>query len=338
MRPWYATRENVKRALEVKETARNDDQVDRAVAAASGTAEGALRRLFYPQVVTRTFPVPTGPDGRLLVLDGLGTELISVAEILNDGTVVDPADFDLLPKTGPPFTRIRFASTITFVGPSTNRRPISIEGVAGYDLNEPAAGELAAAVGDTTTTTVDLGAAPTIGVGSLIRVDTERMLVAGRAMLDTGQTLTNNPTASTGATTIGVADGTAFAAGEVLLVDAERMLVVDVAGNQLIVRRAWDGSVLASHSAGAAVFALRRLTVERGVLGTTAATHELGAPVLRHEYPPTVVAYTVALAEDVLLQEISGQTHESEGHSHQRVLTRLRDAALVAVGKKATIG
>lgn len=51
--PCYATREEVKSALDIKQTARNNDQVDRAIDSASRAVEGLLHRVFYPTFDTR---------------------------------------------------------------------------------------------------------------------------------------------------------------------------------------------------------------------------------------------------------------------------------------------
>src|SRR5690606_22447868 len=56
--PWYTTRETVKAALDYKETARNDAQVDRAIESASRAVEGLLHRRFYPETATRYFDWP----------------------------------------------------------------------------------------------------------------------------------------------------------------------------------------------------------------------------------------------------------------------------------------
>src|SRR5690606_34488219 len=133
----------------------------------------------------------------------------------------------------------------------------------------------------------------------LIKLGTEHMVVTGRSMLDTGQNIGADLDASNSAVTVAVTDGTAFSAGETLLIGSERMLIVDVAGNNLIVKRAWDGSVLAAHTSGADIYASRTLTVERGALGTTAATHLDNAAVSRHVVPGAVRALAVAEALEI---------------------------------------
>ena len=61
--PWYATREQVKRALDIAETARNNAQVDRAIAAASRSIEAQMHRRFYPWDGTRYFGFRPWNDG-----------------------------------------------------------------------------------------------------------------------------------------------------------------------------------------------------------------------------------------------------------------------------------
>ena len=92
-------------------------------------------------------------------------------------------------------------------------------------------------------------------------------------MLDSTYNVQSDMTAQQNNVTIS-ASGSGFNVGEVILVDSERMLIVDIAGNYLTVKRAWDGSVLAIHSTGADIYTLRLLTVTRGALGTTAGTHD----------------------------------------------------------------
>jgi hypothetical protein len=102
------------------------------------------------------------------------------------------------------------------------------------------------------------------------------MLVTDRAMTQAG-TLTLSGTGVTTAfnsdNTLAVGGAGTLHVGETILIDAERMVVVDTSGSSYIVDRARDGSVLATHTAGATISALRLLTVMRGALGTTAATH-----------------------------------------------------------------
>src|SRR5258707_702611 len=56
----YCSREDVKTALDFKETARSNPQVDRAIQSAADNIEGFTHRSFYPLTATRVFG-PLGP-------------------------------------------------------------------------------------------------------------------------------------------------------------------------------------------------------------------------------------------------------------------------------------
>lgn len=308
---WYATREDVKSALDVKESARNNGQVDRALGTASLTIEGdqLTGRRFYPEVDTRTFdwPAHVDPAGwyRRLWLDR--NELISVTTLAVAGTTIDPGDYHLRRIDGreePPYDYIDIDSAVSPPSTGIYNRAVSILGVYGYDLNTTPAGALAEAL-DASETGVDVTDSAAVGVGSLLLVESERMIVTGKSMLDTGQNLGGALTASAADTTVPVTTGSAYAVGEVILIDAERMRIVDIAGNNLIVKRSWDGSVLAAHSLGADIYAPRTLTVERGVLGTTAAAHADATAVRVQVYPDPVRDLAIAEAVTQLVQESS---------------------------------
>lgn len=307
MLPAYVTRESIKAAFDIKSTARADAQVDRAIEAASRDVDGDLRRRFYPEDATYTFPAPQ--CGLLFLDKSIGFDLVSLDSMTVNGVAVAASDRDLLPVEGPPFTRIEFGSSVSF---GSDRRPVSITGTWGFDNRTEPAGQLAAAIDDVTMG-VDVSDSAAIGVGALVTVESERMIVTGKSMLDTTQDLVSGLTASSSDVTATVADGSTFSVGEVLLVGFERMLIVDIAGNDLFVKRAWDGSVLVAHSVGADVFASRRLTVERGALGTTAAAHAVDTSLVRQMYPGPVVAYAAAQAEHLVLKEITAQGGEVGG-------------------------
>lgn len=324
----YVTREQLVGSLDVPELARRGEQVMRDLLSASRTVEGELQRIFYPQVDVREF-ARVGFNHRsgrpMLFLQE--HELVELDSLTVDGIVVDEANLLLRPQNGPPFNRVEFRN-----GVRSGLRDVEAAGTFGYRTDEQPAGQLVDAIDDATTT-VDTTAVPAIGTGSLLRVDTERMLVAARTMLDTGQTLQDSLAASVADTSVVVVDGPTFAIGDVLRVDTERMLVRDIAGNTLVVRRGFDGTAPATHATGAGVDALRRLTVERGVLGTGASAHDAAASVRLQLYPPQVIAYTLALTQSVLLQEIAGQTQQTEGEFGRTVVEMARERAKTELGR-----
>lgn len=310
MEPWYCTREDVMQALDVDLSARAVAQVDRACSTASRLVEqpDALNRHFYPraETVTLDWP-PAGPTAPWRLWLDRRAQLIELTAATSGGRTLALADLKLYPADGPPYAYLEVdrSTDAYWGGGDTDQQAIALTGVWGYRLDELTAGTLAAAagIGDST---MDITASTTVGVGSLLRVDDERLLVTGRRMLDTGQTLTAPLGDERSDTTVQVSDGAAFEPGETILVDGERLAVDDIAGSTLIVRRSEAGTVLAAHTSGAAVWAPRRLQVLRGQLGTTAAAHSSGAAVAVHEYPGPVRDLALAEAIVQLGREHSG--------------------------------
>ncbi len=339
---WYATREQVKAALDAAETARNDAQVDRAIESGARSIEGLLHRKFVPWTGTRYFPWPHPRYRSAFRLWLDADELISVTTLLAGGITIPSTDYFLEPaNTGPPFTSIEIdlASSASFSSGSTWQRAIAVTGVFGHSADEALAGALAGAIASTSTTTAGVTDSSLIGTGTIIRVDTERMIVTARSMLDTTQNTSALTASSSDEAITGITAGT-IKVGETILVDSERMLVVDVAGTTLTVKRAWDGSTLASHSGGADIFAPRTLTVTRGALGTTAATHLDAAPVVKHVVPALVRDLNVAEAINQLQQETSGYARvigegENAREGTGRSLFDLRRDTITAYGRQA---
>lgn len=346
---WYATREDVMRAVDSKETARNAAQIDRGLEAASRSIDALCHRTFYPQVATKSFDWPNSQHAAPWRLWLDGNELISVSAVTSGGTAISPADVLLEPSAyGPPYNRLELnlSSSAAFGGGDTHQRDISIAGLwAGCAVAESTVGTAAEAL-DTSETGIDVNAATSaaVGVGSLLRVDSERMQVTGRSQLDTGQNLGGNLDAKASTVSVPVSDGTQFAAGEVILIDAERMLIVDIAGNTLIVKRAWDGSVLAAHTTGADIYAPRTLTVTRAACGTTAATHSTAAPVYRWDPPGPVQTLAIAEVLNLLGLEQAGYAVAlrageagTERTRDVRGLQALRNQVYDAFGRKARL-
>lgn len=343
-RPWYTTREEVKAELDVRETARSNTRIDRAIEAACETVEGCLHRIFYPQTGTRSFDWPNLQYARPWRLWLDANEVISVTSLTSGGTVIDSSDFLLEPNQyGPPYDRIEvnIGTSAAFGGGHTHQRDITVQGVFGYRNDETTLGATAEAL-DASETSIDVDAATSaaVGIGSLLRIDSERVVVTGRTQLDTGQNLGGNLTAANNNASVAVSDGTLFAADEVLLIDSEKMRIDDIAGNTLTVTRPWDGTTLAAHAAGADIYAPRALTVTRGAVGTTAATHSSSATVYRWDPPAAIRQLCLAEALNDLLQGRAGYARTAGAGENERELTgrgleALRKRVYVSHGRKA---
>jgi hypothetical protein len=344
----FCTREAVKTALDSQLTARDDARVDRAIKTAAETIVGDLHRGFAPITATRSFDWPNNqyaPPYRLW-LDG--NELVSVTSITVDGVALTVGTYTLRRSDDldqPPYDRIELDtdSSSTFSGASSHQQAVVVVGVWNGDNTHAAAGALAEALETTTETDVNVTDVSTIGVGSLLRVGTEWMLVTAKTMLDSGQNLGANLTASEGDTLVNLTLGTAFHVGEELLIDAERMLLVDIAANNGVVKRAWNGSVLAAHTAPADIFVPRTLMVERGAQGSTAATHLTAAALTVWVPPPLIESLAIAEAITTLQQELAayGRTvgaGENEREAAGKGLEHIRRDAMVRYGRQARVG
>src|SRR5690242_383360 len=336
---WYATRESVKRALDVKTTARSDSEIDDVLAGATDDLDGMLQRTFIPELTTRVFDYPAGQYARSWKLWLDRNELISVVELESGGKVIDPEQYrvrraDDLDK--PPFdcVELLLSGSGAFGGGRTYQGDISLTAWYGHSDTRRPAGALAADLDAVASSlTVTAAGSAVVGVGDLLSIGTERVTVLDRSSADTGATITADVPANVTATLIPVSDPFSFAINETVTVDGERMLVIDILGTNLSVRRSWDGTPLAAHTSGAPVYAPRVLSVERAASGTEAAMHSSGAIVLRQAPPALVQTACRALAIDTLLNERSGYARasgagdnatEMRGTALDKLLKRLR--------------
>jgi hypothetical protein len=333
--------EEVKAATDTRETARNNAQIARVIAGATDSVEDMLNRRFYPEVDVRYADWPSHVDpvdgSRVVSLD---YDVVELTELTVAGVPVDESLYELESERDgePPYVAVRLDASVTLPDGVATRDAVGLAGTFGFDANEDAAGTLATTVDDATDT-VDVSDSSAVGVGSLLRIGAERMLVDRKSMLDTGQTTQGALTNSNADQLLLVTSGAAYAEGEVVMVDAEKMLVVEIAANTLVVKRAWDGSTLAAHNPGAAVFAPRRLTVRRGVLGTAASEHTAGAMIGRHRIPDLVRQLGVAESLVGMAQENGGygRTVGSEGAERPAAgagIEDLRARARAAYGRR----
>lgn len=351
-RPAYCTREDVKRAIDIKQTARANWQVDRAIQSSASNIEAHFHRIFYPHDATKYFDWPnfqsTYPWKIYLDQSELADVTVNVPVVTTGGrtnpTVIPAANLFWGPwNYAPPFTFVEIDRTTSsaFGLGGTPQRDVSIAGTYGWWIETDPAGTLAAGVPSTTATSVNVSDGSLVGVGNILIVDSERMIVSERSTLDSGQTnLTGLTTASTADVTGTVADGTQLHIDEVIQIDSERMLVADITGNSVTVKRAWDGTVLATHSTASTIYAFRTLTVLRGQLGTAAATHSNGAAAVVWRTPQLLRDLSLAESVNRALQETGGYSDpQGEGagaiHGLGSALADLWDEAETAYARMA---
>lgn len=310
---WYAPRESVKRALATIETARGNSQMDDACRTGTALVDQLINRpdgALVPTVATRSFDYPTHSVGTRLYLGDIG--LITPTSVVAGGTTLALADLVFYPLDGPPYDSVEVdrSTATSLIHGTTSQASVVIAGLWGHTDTSRPAGALAAAITTTTATSLTLTGpgAVAAGVGSLLRVDSERMAVTERGWTLSGQSTGSALTASLNGSLLTVATGASFTIGEVILIGAERCLIEDIAADVLVIRRAWDGSTLAAHDLATAIYVSRSLTVTRGAAGTTAATHLNNAAVTVWSPPPLAAALARAEAQNTVLQEQSGYT------------------------------
>ncbi len=305
----YATREQVQAATDYGSVVAA--KIDRLIVSKSRLIDETLHRHFYPLTAAVTY---SEYDGSVHVGDAgfwLNRDLQSVSGITVDGTA--ETTYTLLPKEGPPYNRITIDS---FWNVDT-----IITGVWGYTNTTATAGALAAAIASTTATTLVCSDGSLIGVGDLLTIESERLIVTGRTTVDTTANLNGALTAAANNVTVTVTDGTKVKVGETILVESEKMLVTDVVSNDLTVERAYNGSTLATHADTTDVYAYRTLTVTRGATGTTAATHVDTTAITKNVPPGIISDWCLAETVTALAQESSGYARTVGSGDNQREAT-----------------
>lgn len=311
---WFCTRESVKSALDEAETARSNDQIDEAIEQGARDVEGLLElpNLIAPTLATKTFDYPSRnslqPSWRLRF--GY-VPLLSASSVTTRGgaATLTAGQYKLRPAAGPPYysLEIDLSGSGALDAAGTHQDAIGVTGLWGLENVRKSVGSLSTTLGASTAATASLAwTTARFGVGSVLFVDSEAMFVAERSFVDSTQNLAADLAAQHSATSVTVADGAGFALEEIISVGGERMRVVDIIGNTLVVKRAWDGSQLAAHSSGADIYALTGVELERAQLGTTLAAHNSAAAVYIWRPPGLCAALNRAYALNTLLQERAG--------------------------------
>lgn len=316
--PSYASAEAVAEAFDVATTATQTARLLRLTQTASRTVDRALNRRFYPRTGTSAWRVRprSGPTV------WFPEEVLALTSADFDGSTV--TGYVLEPRhAGPPYDHFDLTDATTGAG-----EVITLTGRFGYCEDTATAGTLASSP-DADDTTITVSDASLIGLGDLLLIDSERMVVTARALTDTTANTSGALTASSAETTVPVNTGSLVKVGETITIDSERMRVIDISGNNLSVRRAVDGSVLATHANPSDVYASRLLTVERAAVGTTGASHTSSTVIYRHVPPPLITELTIAEAQVLYGQESAGwSTSGNENATTRRSADTVRKDAV----------
>ena len=298
-RPTYATVEQLQAATDFKTTGYETDRLKRLLESASALIDRKFHRHFYPLTETRTYTDPYFTTPRRTTSSGfwLEADLQSLTSATADSTAQTVGDIELYSSTyGPPYSWVGLTGS-----------DIDLVGVWGYTNDTESAGTITANIASTTATTCACSNSSAVGLGDLITINSERFIVTGKAMLDTGVDFSSGGTTADVSDNAITMDGAGLLVGETILADAEKMLIVEYnSGTEVAtVKRAYDGSILATHTTPS-VYAPRTLTITRGATGSTAATHTSADAISRNVAPPLITSLCVAEALVGYEQEASG--------------------------------
>lgn len=323
-RPTYVSIDDLVLASDFNPSALRSATLTRHLEDACDAIDRSLRRTFYPVTEVRmfrpsSFHRPPGQTQAGFHLDQ--DDLYSVDSITADGDTVTVADTQLWPTDGPPYHWVGTTGTV-----------IVITGTWGFPWDTDTVTTIAANITDTTSTSVTVADGSQVGVGDLIQINSERLLVTAKATTDSTTDLAADVADSSSTVALSVDDGSVLNVGEVMWVNSERMRIVDIVSDTVTVHRAYQGSTLASHSSGDDVYVERSLTVERGYSGSTAATHTSGDSVSKLVAPGPIRTLTIAEAQTLFEQEGSryGRTVGAGEAEHEATGAGIQDARTVA--------
>ena len=332
MANWLCSREDIKRAAAINGTAPNVrlDQVIEGVA--RDIEDTWTLRFFIPRIETRLYPWPP-PVGLPLPLGRrtpqwlssrtplwVDQDLLAVTTLQTQAqdtspTTIAATDYFLEPTNRPRYNRIEIdrSSTALFQsGSGTSQRAISVLGTWGWSQNTRSVGTVSSGLdASATATSFVCSDASLIDVGDTLLIESEQIFVSERANAANGSDLLDGAlTADISEVSITVDNGALYNPREVIQVDSEKMFIESISGNVLTVVRAWDGSFLAAHNDNTAVHVFRTLTIERGINGTTAATHADATSISKYEPEFNVKEWAIAESVARYFQGVSGWGRE----------------------------
>lgn len=261
---------------------------------------------FLPVLETRTLNAPKTSTKLFLPFS-----LLSLSTIVNDGTSLSGSDYLLKPDGGHwangPYTYIEIDPDATNISAwDTDADGIVITGRLGlWNETLSLGATLGAALSDTTGTLLQVSNGAKVSPGALLLVDSEWLFVRETSTPVTAIT-TLGAALDANAETCTFADGSLLNVGETIRIGVEQCKVLDTNSNTGYLQRGWNKTSKTSHLSGANVDVYRKFTVDRGVNGSTAATHTQGTAISRQQVPADVNELTRKIAVRMLKDAATG--------------------------------
>lgn len=288
---------------DLRGTKREDELLDK-IRAASRLLEMRVGR-FLPVQETRYLAAPKSSKRLFLPFP-----LISITTLVNDGTTLTTDDYILSPSgahwSNGPYSMLEVDPDASNLSAwDTDANGVVLTGKTGlYDETETVT-TLGAEIASASAATMRVANGAKVSPGGIYLIDSEWVHVR-----ETGTPVTSVTTlsANLGANdqTCTVADGSLLNVGEILRRGVEQMRILDINSNTLALQRGWNRTAQSAHTSGQAVDVYRNFGIERGVNGSTAATHSNGVAVKRQLAPADVNELTRKIAVRMLKDASSG--------------------------------
>ena len=300
-------------APDLQQVQDNIRHVDSAIEAAARSVEALCYRRFWNDVRTVYYEWPSYQRAypwRIWFDKAEIADVTTLVPVVTTGTDVIPNSAVFWGGSSnyyPPYRYLELdrSQSYSFGNGPTPQRNVAVTANTGFWAKTKPAGTITADVNDTVTT-VPVSDSSVVGVGDVLIVDAESMLVRDMTWSTTGLTLSSGGTTDSSADNVLTLSGSGVSAGEVIQVDAEWMLAVSASGSAVTVERAYNGSVLTGHTASTAVYAQRSCAVARAFGGTTAASHSNGGTAYTQLIPDLVHELAVAEALNYVFQKTTG--------------------------------
>lgn len=277
---------------------------DKIMAASQFLAMRAGR--FLPVTETRTLGAP-----RLSARIFLPFPITHVTSIVNSNVSLASGDYLLLPDgkhwDNGPYTMIEVDPDATNLSAwDMDPDGIVITGnVCKYEATRALSATLGAAIESTTATAMRVSDGAQVSPGMVLLLGTEWVFVRATAAPVAAVT-TISAALDAKDEIITVADGSLLHVGEIIRIGVEQARVLDINGNTVALQRGWNKTTKTTHSISSNVDVYRNFTIERGVNGSTAATHLINAAIQQQVVPEDVNGLARKIATRMLKDASSG--------------------------------
>lgn len=237
--------------------------------------------------------------------------LLSVTAIVNDSVSLTSGDYILKPVgahwDNGPYSAIEIDPDATTLSMwSTDADGVVFTGKIGnYDATRELSATLGAAIESTTATALRVSDGSQVSPGMVVLLGTEWVFVRATAAPVTAVT-TISAALDAKDEIITVVDGSLLHVGEIIRIGVEQARVLDINGTTVALQRGWNKTTKTTHAISSSVDVYRNFTVERGVNGSTAATHLVNATMLQQIVPDDVNGLARKIATRMLKDAGSG--------------------------------